>query len=187
MSGRNGLGQPVAEVSGFGLRVTLPAGWDGRLYRRPPTAPGEVTTPIFHAASFPLPPLRGDFGAGAVERMTEGDVFVALLEYGPDSVGSPLFAQQSPPRAISASEFRSNALHRPIAGLAALQRFFTAAGRAFTLYVVIGSIDGAARLVRPVNQILGGLMVDTGHPGLYLVGPPAARTHSGDTTTGGSG
>ena len=46
-----------------------------------------------HAATFPLPPVRGDYGSGAVEIMGPDDVFVSLLEFGPSSAGSPLFAQ----------------------------------------------------------------------------------------------
>ena len=32
-----------------------------------------VLTPRVHIANFPMPPVRGDFGSGAVEQMIDGD------------------------------------------------------------------------------------------------------------------
>ena len=71
-------------------------GWDARIYRRPQTDHGEDNHPILHAANFPLPAERGDYGSGAVDRMRGDDVLVVLIEFGTDSAGTALFSQGSP-------------------------------------------------------------------------------------------
>ena len=43
----------------------------------------ETTHAVVHAATFPLPRERGDYGDGAVQRMSDTDVFVALVEFHP--------------------------------------------------------------------------------------------------------
>ncbi len=144
----------MAGLTNFGIGATLPSGWDGRLYRRRPTAAGELTTPILHAANFALPVLSGDFGAGAVETMHPWSVFVALLEYGPASAGTQLFSSTGLPSALSPADFSPSTLHRPLPGLVGAQRFFTSNGRPFTLYVVLGSLLGAGPLLVPVNRML---------------------------------
>ncbi len=147
-------------LDGYGLHVDVPAGWDGRI-RKPParTATGETTHPVLHAASFALPGERGDFGGGAVELMTARDVFVALLEFGPESVGTPLFAHH-PPHSISLGDLRSNALQRVIAGQRGGQWFFETSGRAFCLYVVLGGQARTADGMHEVNALLASLRVD---------------------------
>lgn len=156
------------ELSGFGVTMQLPAGWDGRVYRRSEqvvrTAPGITAAPIesrpvLHAASFPLPPRRGDFGSNAVEIMSSTDVFVVLFEYEPAAARTPLFAQRGLPGALRAEDFRPDALQRTIAGQAGVQRFFNDAGRAYCLYVVLGSYERRGQLVRVVNEILASVSI----------------------------
>lgn len=107
-----------------------------------------------HLASFPLPAERGSFGSGAVEFMRSDDVFMTLFEYGEESVGTPLFAAQGIPRQIAAREFDRNALQRALPGQSGLQRFFTEGGRAFCLYIVLGSHIDRADVLSQVNAVL---------------------------------
>ena len=67
-------------------------GWEGRILRRQTENDHETTYSVVHLATFPLPEERGDFGAGVTELMRSPDVFVVLFEYGPESLGSPMFA-----------------------------------------------------------------------------------------------
>jgi len=155
------------KLSAHGITTDLPAGWEGRITKRrrptvvsaraggpgPVGSPEEVPQPVVHLANFALPEERGDFGSGAVDRMGSGDVFVTLFEYGPESVGQALFAQQGIPL-LRPRMFASNALQKTISGQAGCQRFFTVANRAFCLYVVLGRHREATTLVPHANTVL---------------------------------
>jgi hypothetical protein len=153
-------------VRASGIEVAVPQGWDAEIYRRDeglnPQAAGGAggSRPVVHVGTFPLPPARGDFGSGAVEIMNQDDVLVVLFEYGPESVGSPLFARSGIPR-VAAGDFGPNNMQRPIAGQSGAQYFFNDAGRAFCLYVVLGGHNRRNELVPEVNQVLAGLTIDS--------------------------
>ncbi len=88
----------MTRLASHGIEVELPAGWEGRLYRRP------GGHPILHAASFALPAQDGDFATGAAAAMPPGATLAALLEYEPALAGRGLFAEPGPPRRIAAHE-----------------------------------------------------------------------------------
>ena len=163
---------PVRPLSGHGLSVGLLPQWEARIYRRTvgsgqpalgsgqPAArpyaagwPGEQSHPIMHLANFPLPANRGDYGTGAVERMGPEHIFLALLEFGPDCLGTALYAPAGLPR-LTAGQFNPNGMQRRVAGQAGCQSFFTEANRPFCLYAVIGSHRQAVPLTKQVNEIL---------------------------------
>jgi hypothetical protein len=108
---------------------------------------------VLHLANFALPASRGDFGTGAVERMGAEHMFVALLEYGADCLGTALYAPIGLPR-LQPGQFNPNGMQRRVAGQAGFQHFFTEANRAFCLYVVIGSHRQAVPLTKQVNAVL---------------------------------
>lgn len=161
----------MAELTGQGVTVDLPSGWDGRIFRRPqqgeaatadagPPAPsGATTQAVVHLASVALPSTVGDFGSGAVETLGGRDVFVTLFEYDPASAGKRLFSGQGLPRSLDASAFSPNVLQRRLRGQAGTQTFFTEAGRPFSLYVVLGSYNNRTELVPMVNQVLETIQV----------------------------
>lgn len=159
------------ELSAYGITAQLPEGWEGTIAKRdepgpdartPEGAPlgAERTYPIMHIGNFPLPADRGDFGSGAVETMGEGDVFVCLFEYGPESVGQPLFAPQGMPRTIDPTAFSAAQLQRTLRGQAGYQTFFTEGGRAFTLFVVLGSRGRAGDLSPVVDAALAAITIE---------------------------
>ena len=141
-----------------GIAVDLPRGWEGAITWRD-AMDGETTHPVLHAASFPLPPDRGDFGSGAVDMMTVDDVFVALLEYHPDSTGTALFSRQGVPVALDVDRFSPSILQRQLPGYAGTQEFFTEQGRAFCLYAVLGAYRRRHRLVPRINDLLPGIRI----------------------------
>lgn len=114
----------------------------------PPTSP-----PVLHIATFPLPPERGDYGNGAVDHMGTEDIFIALCEFDAASAGTPLFAAQGIPR-VAAGDFAPTNLHRSFPNHTGCQKFFTYEGRAFCLYVVLGSQTFPGPLVSRVNAVL---------------------------------
>jgi hypothetical protein len=153
----------------YGLEAFPPRGWHVAVMRRAgaePPPPGarpataalvDVTRPVLHAATIPLPADRGDFGSGVVDLLGPADIFVALVDYGTDVADVGLFEPQGMPR-LAPSQFAPNRLQRPLPGLSACQHFFSDGGRAFCLFTVIGSharrmasVPRAAALVRTVR------------------------------------
>jgi hypothetical protein len=152
-------------ITGHGLGADLPSGWEGaiRAERAELGAAGASAGrayPVAHLSSFALPDGRGDFGSGAVDLMTADDDFVALLEYGPEEVGTALFAGEQLPRRLDPRRFSRRALQRTLPGQAGLQEFFSHGGRAFCLYVVLGDANDAHRHVRNVERVLAGLEIE---------------------------
>ena len=147
------------KLSRSGLEIELPDGWDGRIFRREAEA-GVTTRRTLHAANFALPPDLGDYATGAVERMQPGDVLVALIEFDPASAGLALFASDGLPAALGADAFSPTAMPRAVPGRTGAQQFFSSGGRAFCLYVVLGSHAERASLLPLVNAVVGTIKVD---------------------------
>jgi hypothetical protein len=149
-------GRVTLSLAAHGIALTLPDRWEGRLYLR---EDDELANPILHAANFALPAARGDFGSGAVDLMGEQHVFVSLFEYGSEEAGRPLFAARGFPR-LTVDDFAPNQLQRRLPGQLGCQRFFTDRGRAFCLYVVLGSQRHAASLIPEVHELLARVRVE---------------------------
>jgi len=86
----------VATLRAHGIEARLPNAFEGRIFIRPRVA-NEVPFPVAHFATFALPGQVADFGGGAVTLMGPNDVFAVLFEYGPESIGTRLFARQGMP------------------------------------------------------------------------------------------
>ncbi|CAN5336535.1 hypothetical protein BH23ACT9_BH23ACT9_24110 [soil metagenome] len=151
-------------VEGHGFRVDLPAPWEGALQlgdvspdvEQRAAFQGRIvqTPPVLHLSSAQLPPGRGDFGSGAVDLLSADDAFVAIVEYGADSVGTALFDTGPLPRRLDHRRFTADGLQRAIPGQAGYQHFCTENGRALCLYVVLGAQHQARRLTRQVDDVL---------------------------------
>jgi hypothetical protein len=149
---------PRATVAALGMAVIPPSGWEVAIYRRSP-GHGEQTYPVLHAATVPLPAVRGDYGSGVVELLGPDDVFVGLLDFGPEAAGTPLFAGMQGVPGLTPDAYRPNQLQRTIQGQAGVQRFFTTSGRAFCLYSVIGAFANRLGLTGRANAILGTIRI----------------------------
>jgi hypothetical protein len=147
----------MARLHAYGLSVDPPTGWDAHVYRRQ-TDDGSTAYPVMHAANFPLPRRRGDFGIGAVERMSHEHVLVVIFEYEPGAAHTPLFRATARPRPRT-QDFRPEQLQRTVAGQSGAQWFYTEAGRPFCLYVVIGGHSRRGRLLPDVHRLLDSLTV----------------------------
>ena len=168
----------MAELSGHGFAVRVPAGWEAEIYRRAPDisvanlaadatarnaalgaadSEGLHYPPIVHLSTIALPPERGDFGGGALGALTSRDVFISLFEYERRDTANALFAHDGPPWPLSPDDFDPSALRVALPGQTGCQRFFRHRGRAFALYVVLGS-HALRRLVVPgVNDALAAI------------------------------
>lgn len=149
----------MSVLSAEGITVTLPPGWEGAIGHESILEDGSVRNVIAHFASFPLPPRRGDFGGGAVDLMGPGDAFIALFDYGRQSAGTALFVAAGPPAAIDAGHFDRSVLQKAMPLQSAVQRFFTAGGRAMCLYVVVGSHIDRAEVLPAINRFLASLTI----------------------------
>lgn len=148
-------------LSAYGLEARLPAGFEGRIFRRTP-AQGSVTRPVAHFATFPLPAYVGDFGGGAVEVMGPDDIFAALFEFGPESIGTALFARQGMLRRLEPEHFSPITLRRGLGGQSGTQWFFVEEGRPFTLYAVLGGHARRFSSVPRLNGLLRSVVVQRG-------------------------
>lgn len=163
----------MATLSAYGLSVDAPPGWDGSIYkRRDEGFSNQLATreqrdlhavdyqPIVHLSTLALPVVRGDMGGGVVSELGPEDVFLVLFEYGAASPDQPLFnRQQGVPWPLTPADFSSSALRTQIPGQVGTQRFFAVNGRAFMLYVVLGSASARFRLVPAVNAALAGVQI----------------------------
>jgi len=151
----------VSRVSARGVTVTVPPGWDVRIYRREPVPP-EVAFTVAHLANFPLPAGRGDYGNGAVDVMGPSSVLVCLLEHAPEQAAHALFSSPGAPKGFEPGDFHRTTLQHARAGQVGVQRFFNTSGRAWALFAVLGSDQRLAVLVPQVNQVLASLEIGVG-------------------------
>ena len=153
----------MSPLSGHGLDVTLPAGWDGRIYLNEHTN-GARSNPVMHIGTFPLPKRErvGDYGNGAIELMGPSDAFVALVEFNPELSEEPLFLTNSKlPHPLGPGCFAQNQMQRIISGMGGAQFFFNEKGRAFSLYAVLGSLANARAVTARMNPVVHTITIAT--------------------------
>lgn len=148
----------MSTLRAHGLTVAAPTGWDVRIYRRN-TSDGSEPYPVVHAANFPLPRHRGDFGIGAVERMSARHALVVLFEYEPAAAHTPLFRSTARP-SPKAGDFHPDQLQRTRPGQSGAQWFFTEHDRPFCLYVVMGGHAHRGRLLPAVRELVDRVVID---------------------------
>jgi hypothetical protein len=141
------------DLTGYGMSVDLPSGWEGRIYKRP------EGDPTLHAGNFPLPVEDGDFGSRALAAMGDEGAFLVVTEYDHALAARGLFAQAAPAPLPATSELNAWALMRIRKGQFGIQRFMTIGGRPFCVYVVVGSSPSPSRLLGEANNVLRSLSI----------------------------
>lgn len=154
----------MRRVGADGVSVDVPAAWEARVRSRPP-APAATTTAVaaagdapaagvvLHVGSFALPTVMGDYGSGAVEVMTAGDVLLCLLEHDPADATTPLFRRDGMPT-VRARDFGPSQMQRAIPGMAGAQWFFRIGARPFCLYAVMGSHRARGALAPQIDAVV---------------------------------
>lgn len=144
-------------LAAHGLRIELPRDWSGRVFKRPA---GGAT---LHAGDFDLPLDDGEFGDQSTAVMPSGATFVALTEYLPGAgldPGRGLFSPRRVPTTLDPTSFSARGVAHPRPGQAGMQRFFTAGGRPFCLYVVVsGAWEERRRQLAVLNVMLRSLRI----------------------------
>jgi hypothetical protein len=141
---------------GFDLR--LPAGWQVAARRQPPSVPGRTGNLLVHAATVAIPRDRGDFGSGIVTTLGTEDLLATFFEYDHEAAGTALFATQGMPRPRP-SDFDPSAMQRVRPGMSGGQWFFSTAGRAWCLHVVLGSHARRSSGAVKVGTLLAGVRI----------------------------
>ena len=142
----------------YGLSAERAPGWEARIPRREPQTPQEVTPPVLHGCTRPLPVERRDFGGGVVERLGFEDVFVSLVEFGTEVADQGLFAPQGRPL-LRPSDFSPDRIQRSLPNITAAQHFFSEGGRAFCLFVVLGAHSRRMALAPQAERFVTSLRV----------------------------
>lgn len=143
-------------VSGHGISIDAPAGWEARVFRR------EGARPVLHLATFALSAADGDFGAAATGRMRPGDAFAALVEYRASAAllpGRGLFAARGVPAPLHVHDFHPRRLQVTRRGHLGAQSFFTEGGRPLALYAVIWPSAPLGAHLAELNRALESLVV----------------------------
>lgn len=144
------------DLNGDGVRLALPPGWEARVRRQPLRAGRRRGNLLLHVCTRAMPTDRGDFGSGVVDLLGTDDVFVSLFEYDPQDADAALFAAKGLPT-VRPADFSDRAMQRVLPGQSGVQYFFSEAGRAFCLYIVLGSharrAVGAAKAAALVRGI----------------------------------
>jgi hypothetical protein len=113
---------PVVTMEG--LAVGVPRGWEVRIRKAPEVDREERRFPVIHASTEPLPNDRADYGGGVVETLGSRSVFVSLVEFGEEALGSNLFPVVVELPTVTSNMFHPFQLQRRIAGQAGSQTFF---------------------------------------------------------------
>jgi len=159
-------------IDAHGIRVELPPGWEGRIYRRP------EGDPTLHAGTFSLPAEDGDFGSRATELMPPGASFLVLTEYRPGrglEPGRGLFAPSLSSMSLDPGRFHPNGLLVALPGRLGQQHFFTENGRPFCIYLVVrrhtrGRLAPAAAQTAALEGIVRSIEISRPPPGSGRVG-----------------
>lgn len=148
----------MSMLAAHGLRIELPRGWSGRVFKRPA---GGAT---LHAGDFELPLDDGEFGDQSTAVMPPGATFLALTEYQPGAglePGKGLFARRRIPTVLDPTSFSARGMAHPGPGQLGRQEFFTAAARPFCLYVVIsGARTDRRRQLATLGAVLRSLRIE---------------------------
>ncbi|SRR6266511_4251079 len=151
------VGRPNQLGPRYGIAVTLPAGWDGRLGHG-----------ALHAATFPLPPETPGWAAKAGKRLAADDALVLLFE--DEQQRSPSlelagYPELSGPLRLDAGDFQpfdGITEDSRASGHGFTRRTFQVSGRFFVLFAEAGERVPSPHLLAGLNQLLASLAVERG-------------------------
>jgi hypothetical protein len=142
---------------GYGIAVTLPPGWDGRLRRG-----------VLYAASFALPADAPGWAVEAGKQLAPQDVLLELFENEPrESAPEELsaYAELSGPLRLDAEDFEpfdGVTEDSRASGHGFARRTFRVSDRFFVLFVEAGARVPTGSALARVNDLLASLTVERG-------------------------
>jgi hypothetical protein len=141
-----------------GFDIELHPGWQVAAHRQAPEFSHQAPNLVVHAATVPLRKDEGDFGSGVAARLGPDDLFCSFFEYDAASVGTALFSARGLPTPRP-SDFAVGALQRSLPGQSGGQWFFTEAGRAWCLFVILGAHSRRQAGAVRVGALLKGIRI----------------------------
>ena len=148
----------MSRLEGHGIALELPHAWEGRIFL-PDLPPPALNLPVVHATDRPLAMPRSTFAPELAARAGAEGTLLALVEYEPALADRGLFAGPAPRRPIVRDDLHPAALQVPNPGQEGRQWFFSDAGRAFCLYLVVGIGRGLEARLRRVDELLSSLRI----------------------------
>jgi len=150
-------------LSSHGITIEVPNGWEGRMFV-PDVPPPAVNLPVLHLTNTVLTHERSSFAPELAARGGGTGALVALLEFEHTLADRGLYAPQSIDLPLGRDRFHPRALQVPSLVQEGHQRFFSRHGRAFCLYVVLGTGSGADHRLHTVNEALASLRIEPRTP-----------------------
>jgi len=147
----------TSTLRGHGLVLTVHDGWEARIWM-PDLPPPAENHPVVRLANFALPLTKNTYAEDVADGLRAGEVVASLAEFSPTLADRGLYAPQGVP-AVEPTDLDPRAVQRQAPGRAGVQRFFSAHGRAFSLYIVARSGAGLDRAMRELAAQLRGLTV----------------------------
>jgi hypothetical protein len=143
---------PAAEMlTGEGLAIELPQGWDGRITRRIGVEYDQI---VLQAGNFELPAEDDDIASVARREMGGAGVVVSLVVG--DGAGPESWDRAVLPIAIRPSDIDS---YEGFAPNAAGVRHLVVAGRALSVYVAFGTVHADKNALEEANSVLETLVI----------------------------
>ena len=147
----------TSTLRGHGLALTIHDGWEARIWM-PDLPPPAENHSVVRLANFALPLTKNTYAEDVADGLRAGEVVASLAEFSPTLADRGLYAPQGVP-AVEPTDLDPRAVQRQAPGRAGVQRFFSAHGRAFSLYIVARSGAGLDRAMRELAAQLRGLTV----------------------------
>ena len=148
----------MSEIRGFGLTLTAPRGWEVRLWR-PDLPPPAENRPVIRLANVALPTTKDTYAEDVADELRPGTLVASLAEFTPASAGRGLYEPAGVPT-LRVEDLDPRAVQRTLPGRSGLQRFFTVAGRAFSLYVIARDGVGLGSAMRELDAAVRALVVE---------------------------
>jgi len=147
-------------VGAYGISLDLGPAWEARFFKQPDPGDGSCM-PIGHIGNFAIPVDSSNFAGRVIEGLDDSKALIAVVEYGPEVAGTPLFTSGRWPPRLEITDLNPSAFDGPHSpGLAGNQNFVTVHGRAFCIYIVMPFSGQAAPLLNEVNEVMETLSIE---------------------------
>jgi hypothetical protein len=157
-------------VSGYGMSVAVPDGWNAVIWTRAGDPDSETPTkayPVLQLCTQPIPEFAGTYGSGVTDQLKSGDAFIAVAEVAASDKAT-IFTPIEKMFALEAGDFHPAILQRTIQGQAGCQYFFQLGARNFNFVAVLGDYQTEKAMIPAMNEILTSISLYDADPTVKL-------------------
>lgn len=148
----------MVRLAGEGLALDVQRGWEARIFT-PDLPPPAINLPIVRLTNFAMPLTRDTYAEDVADELKPGHVVASLVEFDGALADRGLYAPQGVPT-LHETDLDPRAVQRQLPGQAGVQRFFSARGRAFSLYVVARQGPKLTQALQELHASLRSLVVE---------------------------